>query len=692
MASYARTQAALAAVSSGTGYAKIGLLGDSTMAGAKAGTSGAAKRATTPVTFLRDRLLVTQSRPVIASNWMGDQRFQVTNSIDPYTFDARFSQPDGAGFIATSGATPVSVAGSLLTNTATANRTGFLPEVATDTTDVYYAVNTTLGAFSITRNGGSTVQVNQAGTSGMGKTTYSSPLNAVDPIYISRTSGGAYVIGMDSYNSAIKSVRLFGLGWSGGRAADWAGTLTGFDPLNGLLALNLDLVVARFGTNDISNPGATTTSTNATTYQASINKILDALLAAGTDVILATHYPMNPGVMSQAVQDTYAGYVRSIAAARGLKLHDTYARVGTWAAASADGKVYDNLHPNAAGYQDDAAALATLLMEIDPAIDTTAPVMVGSITVSGITSSGFTLACDVATDAVGVAGYEYSIDGGTSYSLIANAARSVVVSGRPAGTAHPVRMRAFDAAGNRATPLSASVTTLVEQPAQNAVVASTVAESRRVAFPGGTRVVAFGTVPSAAVPNAPYLEAGRWWCEKHPLDERYWVANITVDLDERKTTAVSVEVIAAGVTVLQQPVIQGKLILVKLGGFNAATGAANFCTFRVTCANGERFDRTIWFKQQVGSWSLNKDADDESYFVADISNDLADSNTTASAVLAQPVGVSVLVAAVVQGPLILVKLGGMDTLPAGVNYCDLRIDCANSERFYRTIQFNRVDN
>lgn len=244
-----------------------------------------------------------------------------------------------------------------------------------------------------------------------------------------------------------------------------------------------------------------------------------------------------------------------------------------------------------------------------------------------------------------------------------------------------------------AAAINVALLTASEQPpAQDGVIASTVAESRRVAFPGGTRVVAFGTVPSAAVPNAPYLEAGRWWCEKHPLDERYWVANITVDLDGRKTTAVSVEVIAAGVTVLQQPVIQGKLIPVKLGGFNAATGAANFCTFRVTCANGERFDRTIWFKQQVGSWSLNKDADDESYFVADISNDLADSNTTASAVLAQPVGVSVLVAAAIQGPLILVKLGGMDTLPAGVNYCDLRIDCANSERFYRTIQFNRVDN
>jgi len=327
-----------------------------------------------------------------------------------------------------------------------------------------------------------------------------------------------------------------------------------------------------------------------------------------------------------------------------------------------------------------------------PGGDTTAPAMLGKITVSAITTSGATLSCPAATDAVGVAGYEYSIDGGANYTVIANAARSVAVSGRPASTVHSVRMRAFDVAGNRATPLEDSFKTLDEQPAQNAVVASTVAESRRVAFPGGTRVVKFGTVPSAAMPNAPYLEAGRWWSEKHPLDERYWVADITVDLDERKTTAVSVEPIVAGVTVLQQPVIQGKLIPVKLGGFNAAANAVNFCTFRVTCANGERFDRTIWFKQQAGTYSLEKDADDESYFVADISNDLADSNTTASAVLALPVGVGVLVPAVIQGPLILVKLGGLDTLPAGVNYCDLRIDCANSERFYRTIQFNRVDN
>jgi hypothetical protein len=327
-----------------------------------------------------------------------------------------------------------------------------------------------------------------------------------------------------------------------------------------------------------------------------------------------------------------------------------------------------------------------------PGGDTTAPVMTGEITVSAITTSGAMLSCPAATDAVGVAGYEYSIDGGENYSLIANAARTVAVSGRPASTAHAVRMRAFDAAGNRATPLSASFTTLAAQPAQNAVLASTVAESRRVAFPGGTRVVKFGSVPTVRLPNAPYLEIGRWWSEKHPLDERYWVADITIDLAERGTTAKEVVALVAGVTVIEEPVIQGKLIAVKLGGFNAAIGASNFCTLRITLANGERIDRTTWFKQQVGVYLLDKDPDEQSYFVGDIGNDLVDSNTTATQVKALPVGVEELVPAVIQGSLILVKLGGMDTLPAGANYCDFRIDCANSERFYRTIQFNRVDN
>jgi len=101
-----------------------------------------------------------------------------------------------------------------------------------------------------------------------------------------------------------------------------------------------------------------------------------------------------------------------------------------------------------------SAALATTV--VLPA-DTTAPTMSGSIAVSNITSSSYTLAWAAATDNVGVTAYEVSVDGGATYSSAGNVL-TVGVSGRTAGTTDAVRVRARDAAGNASAPLSASVT------------------------------------------------------------------------------------------------------------------------------------------------------------------------------------------------------------------------------------------
>lgn len=363
---YAKTKTALTAVAAGTGYARFGLLGDSTVAGAHGASGGATLRSSVPVTFFRDQLNSVQSSPAIASSWVGDQRFGFTNSITPYTFDTRFSQPDGAGssFSYTTNS-PVSAGGGLLFNSANTNRLGFLPEIATDTTDTYYAKNTGLGSFTLARTGTATsASISQNAAAGVGKATYVSTLDSVDPIYIAPVSGGVYIIGQDSWNSAIKSIRLFGIGWSGGRAADFGNNVNGFAPLPALVSLNLDLVVARFGTNDISIPGATTTSTDPVAYKTSISSIVDTLIAAGTNVVLATHYPMNISVSSQALQDQYAQIVRDVATARNLTVHDTYARVGTWVASNAAGKMFDNLHPNTSGYQDDAVALTSLVLSL----------------------------------------------------------------------------------------------------------------------------------------------------------------------------------------------------------------------------------------------------------------------------------------------------------------------------------------
>ena len=327
-----------------------------------------------------------------------------------------------------------------------------------------------------------------------------------------------------------------------------------------------------------------------------------------------------------------------------------------------------------------------------PEPDTTAPVMAGTISITSVTTSSATLAFQAATDNVGVVGYEYSINGGTSYVNV-GLSRSFTTPPLTAATTYPVRVRAYDDAGNRSAPLSASFTTLANEPPVEIVIdASKIPASRKVVFPGGTRVIPFGTKPNTIVPDAPYYRNGRWSIDKVPEDERYYIADIRIDLAEMGTTALRAEAIVSGVTVLEQPVIQGSLIPVKLGGLNTANGALNYCTFRIALANGEQIDRTLWFSKVDGQWVLEKDPEDKRYYVADVSRDLIDSNTTVTAVAATAVGVAELVKPQMQGRLAVIKLGGLDTSADPVNFCKLRFDCANGERFFRTIHFKRVDN
>lgn len=92
------------------------------------------------------------------------------------------------------------------------------------------------------------------------------------------------------------------------------------------------------------------------------------------------------------------------------------------------------------------------------AADTTLPTMNGSLAVSAPTADGFTLTWPAASDNVGVAGYELD-DGSGSYSSVGNVLTKVV-AGKTASTAYSIKVRAFDAAGNRAvTPLAATATT-----------------------------------------------------------------------------------------------------------------------------------------------------------------------------------------------------------------------------------------
>lgn len=95
--------------------------------------------------------------------------------------------------------------------------------------------------------------------------------------------------------------------------------------------------------------------------------------------------------------------------------------------------------------------------------------------------------------------------------------------------------------------------------------------------------------------TVPVLINGRWTCYKDPDDQDFYFADITRDLADRGTTAISTTAIVSGVSILTAASVSGNIITAKLGGLDTSPSPVNYCTFRTTCANTAVFDRTIWF-------------------------------------------------------------------------------------------------
>lgn len=354
---YLRTRTAMAAVAAGTGDFRVVWAGDSTEPGARAlGPAANSFRTNSPAVYRKTALTAAQALPVTTSNWLGDQSFGQTNSYALTAYDTRITLPDGAGY--THSGTTRTVAGSMQQNNVNTNRLAFLPEDNYDTCDLIYATGPGLGAGSFTRSGSTAVPFNQAGTSGVAKVTITGALSTSIGVAVARTSGGSYIIGMDAYNSTVKSIRMYSAGWSGGKIADWIVSTTGFDPLPALVALNPDLVIVRPGINDA------VANTAPATYKAQLATYVDTLLSAGINVALATHYPSNVASASKAIQDVIAQMAREVAAERGLMLRDTYLNWGSWVNSNSLGYMADNLHPLELGYQTEAVSSVKFLMRV----------------------------------------------------------------------------------------------------------------------------------------------------------------------------------------------------------------------------------------------------------------------------------------------------------------------------------------
>jgi chitodextrinase len=146
-------------------------------------------------------------------------------------------------------------------------------------------------------------------------------------------------------------------------------------------------------------------------------------------------------------------------------------------------------------------------------VDAALPTMNGALTSSAVTSGGFTLNWPAASDNVGVTGYEYSTDNGTTYINAGNVLTKAV-AGLTASTAYNTKVRAYDAAGNKATPLSLAVTTAasadttVPTLAGSITVSAITSGGARIAWPAGSDNVAVTGYEYSTDGGSSYLNAG----------------------------------------------------------------------------------------------------------------------------------------------------------------------------------------
>lgn len=94
------------------------------------------------------------------------------------------------------------------------------------------------------------------------------------------------------------------------------------------------------------------------------------------------------------------------------------------------------------------------------AADRTPPTLTGSIAITALTAASYTATCPVASDAVGVSGYQWRLGGAGVWTDIASGGRVANFSGRTPSSTDTLEMRARDAAGNFSPALTTSVTLL----------------------------------------------------------------------------------------------------------------------------------------------------------------------------------------------------------------------------------------
>jgi len=352
-----RWNAAVVAMQAGIRNAKILFLGDSTTAGFFAtGVNSAGCRDLATATVFAKSLTaeVGYYGSTIGDGTNGLSTFQ---AYDPrWVFAPEWSVGAVVGLGGGTIGCPISVS---------ATTTTFTPAQAFDTIDIYYIQNSGYGTLNLNVDGGATLgaTINTSGSLSIAKATRSCALG-VHALNLAKPIGGQIMlIGVSTYNSAIKGVECLCAGKMGLTSTSGALAVSAWDPAvstaTGTIAqIAPDLTIINLSINDW------VVGVAPAIYATNIQALIDVYRLYG-DVVLQTGIPEAPGTVSIANQRLIVSEMRQLAVKNGIPILDihqiwgdyNYAKntLGYFAPAN------DLVHPGSTGYAAIAASAKSLI-------------------------------------------------------------------------------------------------------------------------------------------------------------------------------------------------------------------------------------------------------------------------------------------------------------------------------------------
>ncbi len=368
--------AAVRAQRSGMRPARVLCLGDSTTAGFGAYATSAVtndKAGSYPTQLAQ--ILAARGTPASWANWIGNGNTPQFN-----TYDHRVAFTTGWGL--SNADTPLSVGhtlGGFALRTGVTQGQGkltFDTISAVDTVEVYFLMRAPAVASSFV---GFTVDVD-----GVDFGTYITSFDNDNPGGIIKvtvptalgrrtigirsyaTTDRVYCLGMIGYDSSAKEASVVNCGWGTSRAADWNNSHNrAWSPLKSLERLDPDLCILNLGINDSiqDSPAIAAQRVQKEAYMRDMQAIIDACRSSGSDVLLVV--PNQIGNQYAGYLDRFVPFIQELASRNGLPLVDIQGVLGsTWEIANAAGYMRDSAHPNAAGYEVIAEAIADVIMPV----------------------------------------------------------------------------------------------------------------------------------------------------------------------------------------------------------------------------------------------------------------------------------------------------------------------------------------